>query len=272
MSQCSPHRSRARIPISAGRRIARKIRKKGPPRPRSTWRTQLWLFLMAYMVYNLARWGFTGDLGQARDHARWIVDLEQSAGLALEASIQRSLDSGAAIWLASNVYLAAQLVVLPGALIWLYRRSLEVYRPLRNTILATWLIAVPIYAIFPVAPPRLADLGIADTVSQQTGVALSGRSTIFYNELAAVPSLHVGFAAAIAIALAVSSRRVPGKAVALLWAPAVAVSVVVTGNHFIVDIVAGLAVTALGFVVGRLPARFAEHRPTRGSVPATAAD
>ena len=122
-------------------------------------------------------------------------------GVAIEASVQRALDTGVWIWVLSNVYLAAQLVAPPVPFIWLYRRSPEVYRGLRQTVLATWLLAIPIYAVFPVAPPRLAEAGIVDTVSRQAGVALTGRSTIFYNPLAAVPSLHVGLVAAIGIAL-----------------------------------------------------------------------
>jgi hypothetical protein len=87
------------------------------------------------------------------------------------------LASGAAIWLFSNVYLAAQLVVVPGTLIWIYRRSPRIYRRLRNTIVATWLVAVPIFAAYPVAPARLAGVGIADTVSGQAAVGLTGAST-----------------------------------------------------------------------------------------------
>jgi membrane-associated phospholipid phosphatase len=219
------------------------------------WPRELLFFLAAYGVYNLARWVFVGDVDQAQEHARWIVDVERDAGVAVEHSVQRALDSGAATFLLSNAYLAAQLAVLPGSLIWLYRRSPEVYRVLRNTVLATWLIAVPIYAIFPVAPPRLADMGIADTVSQQAGVALTGHSTMFYNPFAAVPSLHVGFAAAISVALAFAVRPPWAKALALLWGPLVALSVVATGNHYLFDIAAGLVVTGLGFAAGRLPRR-----------------
>ena len=121
--------------------------------------------------------------------------------MAVEQSVQRALDTGALMWLLGNVYLAAQIVVLPGSLVYLYRRAPAVYRRLRDTVLATWLIAVPIYAAFPVAPPRLAESGMSDVVSSQAAVELTGRSTLFYNELAAVPSLHCGFAVAIAIAL-----------------------------------------------------------------------
>jgi membrane-associated phospholipid phosphatase len=228
----------------------------------SGWRRQLALFGAAYVIYNLARWIFAGDLAPAREHARWIVELERATGVAVEGSVQQALDSGAASWVLSNVYLAAQFVVVPGALIWLYRRSPDVYRSLRNTLLATWLIAVPIFALFPVAPPRLADMGIVDTVSEQAGVALTGRSTIFYNQLAAVPSLHVGFAVAVGVAFAVVLRWRWAKALALIWGPLVSLSVVATGNHYFFDIAAGLAVTALGFAAGRLPIRLSPREPT----------
>jgi membrane-associated phospholipid phosphatase len=145
-----------------------------------------------------------------------------------------------------------------------------VYRSLRNTLLATWLIAVPIFALFPVAPPRLADIGFVDTVSEQAGVALTGRSTIFYNQFAAVPSLHVGFAVAVGIAFAVALRWRWAKVLALLWGPLVSLSVVATGNHYFFDIAAGLVVTAVGFAAGRLPLRFsrAESTPIPGSAAA----
>lgn len=218
---------------------------------RKGWRRELSVFLAVYLVYNVARWVFVGDLLTAREHAHWIVDLEQSAGLAVEHSVQSAFDAAAWSQLLSSVYLAAQFLVLPGALIWLYRRSPEHYRALRNTVIATWLIAVPIFALFPVAPPRLADLGFIDTVSQQPGVGLTGRSTIFYNPLAAVPSLHVGFAFAVSLALAGALRHRLTRAVALSWGPLVALSVVATGNHYVFDIAVGLAVTALGFAAGR---------------------
>ena len=38
-------------------------------------RTQIGLFLLAYLVYSAARWVMVGDLASAQDHAEWIVDL-----------------------------------------------------------------------------------------------------------------------------------------------------------------------------------------------------
>ena len=126
------------------------------------------------------------------------------------------------------------------------------------------MLAVPIHGLWPVAPPRLANLGIADTVSNQI-VPLSGHSTIFYNAFAAVPSLHVGFAFAVSFALAAALQARWAKALVLLWGPIVTLAVIATGNHFVFDAVAGLAVTLAGFTVASLlpRVRFRRHTSTR---------
>ena len=225
-------------------------------------RTQIGLFLLAYLVYSAARWLMVGDLDAAQDHARWIVDLEQNLGVASEGSVQEALTGTWMLWLLNHAYIAAQLVVVPGALIFLYRRARPVYYRLRNTILATWLISVPVYAAFPVAPPRLADIGLVDTISQQTGFAMdSSLTTAFYNQLAAVPSLHVGFAVAVGIAVASAVRHPLARTVALLWGPVIGLAVVATGNHFVFDIAAGLVASALGYGVGIVAARASTRRP-----------
>jgi membrane-associated phospholipid phosphatase len=219
-------------------------------------RVQLGLFLFAYLLYSAARWVTVGDLDVATAHADWIMSLERHLGVASEASVQHALRGTWALWVLNHLYLAAQLVVLPGSLLFLYRRSRPLYERLRNTILATWLISIPVYAMFPVAPPRLAHVGLVDTITSQTGFALDGKlTTSFYNELAAVPSLHVGFAVAIGIALAAAVENRVAKLVALLWGPTIALAVLATGNHFVFDVVAGVGAAALGYGLGTLATR-----------------
>ena len=240
-------------------------------------RRQVGLFLLAYLVYSAARWAFIGDLPTARDHAAWIVGVEQQLGVATEASVQHALTGTWILWLLNHAYIAAQLVVVPAALIFLYRRSRPIYARLRNTILATWLLSVPIYGLFPVAPPRLADIGLIDTITAGGGVRLdSSLTTAFYNPLAAVPSLYAGFALAVGVALAAAARPWWLKALALSWAPIIGLAVVATGNHFLFDIAAGVVVTIAGYVAGNAVDRhFAGRRPWRraqhlgGAVPAT---
>src|SRR5206468_3478474 len=117
----------------------------------------------------VGRWVAVGEMAPALDHAHQVIDLERGLGMATERSVQQVLDGDVSMWLLSNIYLAAQFVVLPAVLIWLYHRAPAIYRRLRDTVLATWLISVPIYMFFPTAPPRLAGIGLADAVSGQAG-------------------------------------------------------------------------------------------------------
>jgi hypothetical protein len=229
-------------------------------------RAQIYLFLFAYLVYSAARWLTVGDLGVAKDNAAWIMDFERTLGVASEASVQQALDGTVALWVLNHLYLAAQLIVVPGALFFLYRRSRPIYEQLRNTILATWLISIPVYAAFPVAPPRLADVGLIDTITAQTGFAMDSKlTTSFYNELAAVPSLHVGFALAVGLAIAAAVKNPAIRLIALLWGPAIALAVVATGNHFVFDIAAGVVASALGYGVGMVAARSIARGRTGGA-------
>jgi membrane-associated phospholipid phosphatase len=214
---------------------------------------QVGAFMLAYGVYSIARWLTVGDLPTATANAHWIVDLERGLALDVEASVQAALAGSTVLWVLNHLYLAAQLVVLPGALYLLYRSSRRPYVRLRNTILATWLLSIPVYALFPVAPPRLADVGMVDTITTQTGFAMDSKlTTSFFNELAAVPSLHVAFAFAIGIAAAAATGNRLVKVLCHLWVPAIALAVVATGNHYVFDIAAGLAAAAIGHWLGRL--------------------
>ena len=95
----------------------------------------------------------------------------------------------------------------------------------------------------------------------------SNFSTSFFNELAAVPSLHVGLRRGRrvrAVRGAHATRCCSGSA--LLWGPIVGLAVVATGNHFVFDAVAGLAAAALGYGLVLMAARMRVKRPTPASL------
>jgi hypothetical protein len=220
------------------------------------------LALVAYGVYEAARWLAAGSYPIAYEHAQQILRLEQDLHIDAEGMVQDAFLGSPLLPVLNYVYLAAQDLVLPAALVVLYRLNHSTYRTLRNTLLATWALALPIYALFPTAPPRLAGLGIVDTVSAGGPMKLdSGAATALANQFAAVPSLHVGFAFAIGIALAAALRTPALRALALLWGPLVLLTVVATGNHFVFDAVAGLVLTAVGYAVSRAAATV--RRPAR---------
>ena len=177
--------------------------------------------------------------------------------------MQSALDGALLVWLFNHLYLASQLGVIPAVLIFLWFRAPRIYRTLRNTILATWLLSVPVYGLFPVAPPRLADIGIVDTISERTMDLQSSMTTSFYNELAAVPSLHVGFAMAVSVALFFALRNPILRYASLLWGPLIALVVVATGNHFVFDAIAGIVASVLGYGLGAMAARIRIKRPVR---------
>jgi membrane-associated phospholipid phosphatase len=214
------------------------------------WRRELLLFGAAYLLYNAGRGITSGQTDLAIANANWVIDAQGGTGF--ERSVQDAL-GGLWMTLLSHIYLAAQIVVLPGVLVATYRWAPKLYPRLRDTVIATWMLSLPIYALFPVAPPRLAGLGMTDAVSETSAVALAGHSTWFYNPIAAVPSLHCGFAMAISVALAAATKRRWLQVLALSWGPIVALSTVATANHYVFDVAAGLAVTAVGYVVALRP-------------------
>jgi hypothetical protein len=209
--------------------------------------------IAAYLIYQAARVVAAGDYATAMTHAHDIVALERGLHLDVEGGVQRAFLDSPLLHVLNYVYVAAQNLVLPASLVLIYRLNRSVYTVLRNTLLATWLLALPVYALYPAAPPRLSGMGIVDTVSTGSPLKLeSGTTTSLFNQFAAVPSLHVGFAFAIGIALAAALRNPALRVASLMWGPIMVLTVVATGNHFVFDAVTGLAITAAGYGVHRL--------------------
>ncbi len=217
------------------------------------WRREVLLFAAAYVAYSLARGAATGSLETAVENARMIVQLQADIGIGIERAVQDHLIGQPIMWVLNRLYLIAQFAVLPAGLIWIYRRRPALYPRLRTTVLATWLIALPVYVLFPTAPPRLAGIGVLDTVSEQTSFALDSPLVMwFYNPVAAVPSLHAGFAFAIGLGIAAATRTTVVRIAWLAWGPAIGLVVIATGNHFVLDVAIGLVAVLMGYGVALL--------------------
>ena len=214
---------------------------------------EIGLAVIAYLIYEGARLLTAGSYPSALANAHQVVALERDLSVNVEGAVQRAFMDSPLMTVLNYVYIMAQNLVLPASLVLLYRLDRAVYRTLRNTLLATWLLAIPVYALYPAAPPRLAGLGLVDTVSSGSPLKMEGGATTsLVNQFAAVPSLHVGFAFAIGITVAAALRTPLLRVAALLWGPMVLLSVVATGNHFVFDAFAGLLITAAGYGVARM--------------------
>jgi hypothetical protein len=139
----------------------------------------------------------------------------------------------------------------------LYFRSRDGFRNVRNAFLIATAIALFVHWQFPTAPPRLADVGLTDTLRAFSGIDIgSPHSSPFSNPVAAVPSLHAGFALGVAYGVVKFARTRSMKTLAVVYPVGVVLTIVVTGNHFILDAVAGMLVMIVGLMsASRLQSR-----------------
>jgi len=245
----------ARLADAAGRRSVVGNRTGG-------WWREVALFALAYLAYQAARVAIQGDAADALGNARRVFDAQARLGLGVERSVQDALLGTPWLAMLDWIYLAAQTVVLAAGVVFVYRANRRVYRVLRTTLVATWVLALPVYALFPTAPPRLAELGFVDAVSTDTPIGLAaGSTTVLFNPYAAVPSLHAGFAVALGVAVFASARPLPLRIAGLAWGPLVVLAVLATGNHFVFDVGSGLVLTAAGLMLARWRERRAPDRP-----------
>jgi hypothetical protein len=200
-----------------------------------------------YHVSELSRGIARGGAGVAHRHADTIVDLERGAHVFAEPAVQRAAhDVPGLPALLGYAYVSLHLVVTAVVLMWVYRRHNHHYRTLRNTFFAANALAIAGYWLFPTAPPRLAGVGIADTVSGATSVNLtSSFVSTFYNEYAAVPSMHIGFSLISGLAVFALAKSRVLRVAGLLYPFFVLFVIVATGNHFFFDAAAGALVAAV---------------------------
>ncbi len=221
--------------------------------PRSAWIREVGVFALALVVYQASRALVIGDPSTAFDNARALIGVEKQAGLFVETAIQeRVLDHAPLVEALNAFYLSAHWIVTPLFFVWLYRRRPASYPVVRNAFLVANGLALVVFVLFPVAPPRLAGAGegFVDTLHRVSDVDLhGGMLSGWFNPYAAVPSMHFGYAALIGAVAFVLLRSWPLRALALAYPVVVFITIVGTANHYVLDALAGGAVMALGAAI-----------------------
>ncbi|HET8662122.1 MAG TPA: phosphatase PAP2 family protein [Micromonosporaceae bacterium] len=210
----------------------------------------------AVAAYFLVRGATESAAADAVRNARQVVDVERALGLYHEPGLQAALAASPAVRTVLNwVYIWGHWPVIVVTLVWLARRSPEVFRRTRNAMMASGGIGLVLFALFPVAPPRLADLGMADTVSLTSHSYRVLQPAAFTNQYAAMPSLHVGWNLLIGLAVVLTARHLVLRVAGVVMPVAMVLAVVLTANHYIVDALAGAALTvACWYLVAQRPA------------------
>src|SRR6266511_3003410 len=168
-----------------------------------------------YALYEVVRGAGDASVAVARAHTADIVALERGLHVFDEQAVQQ----------------------------WSHAVPL-----VRATLIVSTALALVGYVLYPAAPPRLAGLGFSDTVTSHTGLNLSSNLLgSFYNPLAAVPSLHFGYALIVGGVLVTLARRRWLRVLGAAYPAFMLFYIVATANHFWFDAAAGGAVVVAGW-------------------------
>jgi PAP2 superfamily len=210
---------------------------------------ELALVTAAYSIYTASRLMADGSLARGRDRATSLLDLERAMHLNVEASVNHAVSAHA--WLAvpmSLWYASLHYLVTPAVLVWIYLRRPEAYSRARNVLAVATGLGLLGFLLAPTAPPRLMGTGYVDTLARysdfgwwSTHASAPAGLGRFTNELAAMPSLHVGWAVWVAWALYPLVSK-PWRLTAIAYAAGTSVVVVATGNHWVLDVLVGAVV------------------------------
>jgi hypothetical protein len=218
---------------------------------------QIGIVAAAIAAYFLVRGATDAAYDAALHNAHHIVAVQRWLGLYHEPAFQQALlRSEVVSGIFNSVYIFGHWPVIVVTLLWLARQHPGVYLRTRDAMLLSGAIGLIVFALFPVAPPRLAGLGMTDTVSATSVAYRALQPTIFTNQYAAMPSLHVGWNLLMGLAIVAATRHLLVRFAAVTMVLVMAIAVVLTANHYFVDAIVGVALTtASWFVVGWWSAR-----------------
>ena len=226
---------------------------------------QFAFWIAFYFAYQLAR-GVADREGVAEAFANgaWIIDFQRSLGSMVELSFQHAVEqSGLLIQATSLTYWLSQFAVVGIALTWVYFKAHHRFYGFRNMLIIGNLIGLVGYVALPTAPPRMfPEAGFTDTLAAHSTVNHSSTFVAFAsNPYAAMPSLHALDATIVSVVMATVVRRRWAKALWLCWAPWVWFAVMATGNHFWLDVAAGVFVAGIAATIVYRPWRQLRARP-----------
>ncbi|HXF98293.1 MAG TPA: phosphatase PAP2 family protein [Gaiellaceae bacterium] len=228
---------------------------------------QLAIWLGFYGAYQVARGAADRNVVEAFQNGEWILRTQRELGALFEPALQRVVDgSSLLVALTSYTYWLSQFAVIGITLLWVYFRRHERFAGFRNWLIAANLVGLIGYVLVPTAPPRMfPEWGFADTLAQYAAISHeSGLIAWGSNPYAAMPSLHAMDAFIVGAVMVGVVRSRWAKALWLLWPAWVAFAVISTGNHYWLDVVAGIAIAlATGAVLRRLRNRGVRSKALR---------
>ena len=215
------------------------------------------LIIGGLFAYGLVRNLVKDEIDQAYLNSQRVIDWERALGIFNEVDLQASiLSNDWMIWALNRYYWLAHFAGTFIWMCWMYVRHHDHYGRVRRVLFGTTFAALAIHVAFPLAPPRwFPNIGFVDTL-QRYGPKVYDSEAIANaaNQIAAMPSLHVGWALIGAWGLIRASHS-RWRWLAAAHPAAMTAAVVLTGNHWWLDVFGAitlvLAVIALDAPIQR---------------------
>jgi hypothetical protein len=218
------------------------------PRTRPRVLVEVLILLSCIAVFTYLHAAVGEDVAAATANARTVQSLEEGLHLNIELAMNQWLASRATfVQVAAVVFYRAYYLVILGVLVWVYVRHAEVYLVVRRTLVAIFLLILPVYWALPMSPPRFAQTGVVDIVAAYSPIGShAGPPSAAGQNLTAMPSNHVALSAWCAFAVWCALRASHPKVAWAAWLYPVAMTAVVfsTGNHYVLDVVGSAVLVA----------------------------
>lgn len=217
---------------------------------------ELGIVVVGLACYLAVGW-YAGDrTDQAIANALDLVALQEALGLDWEHAVQdATLTVPGLGGVLAQFYFWGYFPTLLPAVVWLFLRHRDAYRTARIAVLVSGAVGFTVQALYPLAPPWIVDDGFLDTVGGAS-VETMARPGGLANSLAAMPSFHCGWLVLIAVVVFRVTRSPVLRVLCVLHPALMCLTVVATGNHWVLDIPAGVAIAVLGLQIA--------HRLDRG--------
>jgi len=192
----------------------------------------------------------------ARRHGHDIFALEQRLRIDIEHTLNDWLAPHRLLSTLANYEYATTYILSALALLaWVWVRRPDLWPSTRDSFVVLNLLAIATFALYPTAPPRmLGDLGFVDTVTRGGTVGSWGSGVVdAANQVAAMPSLHIGWALWVSVVLARITARRSMQVLSAIHVLLTLFVVMATANHYLLDAVAVIIPVTIGV-------RFAEWR------------
>jgi hypothetical protein len=215
-----------------------------------------------YVAYSLVRLAIHAGRQAAFGHAARLWQAEWRMHLTVEPYLNHLAAARPAVADAAGYYYGLlHFVVTALVLAWLYLRRPAAFGRLRSALMLATAAANVVFWAWPAAPPRLSVPGMTDILVTRDilGAADPRGPASLVNLYAAMPSLHVAWAAWCAAAVVITTRS-RWCHLAWLYPAATTFVVLASANHFLLDAAGGLAVAGLGVVAAGWPRQLLARR------------